>query len=445
MSFSLPYSRKRRYLKGIDWVVGALHQAGLKSIGIGAVSQAVLELEGTLDERQLTSALQQISRRLPLIHGRFDRDWFNLAPYWKVPRPARTAPIPLRVVDLPANSLDEADRLLAEHVNEALEFDSQHLRFLLVRVGRDRSKLGLVFDHRLFDAFGAESFFRLVDETFQGRLEQIVPKIKQTEPAHLDHWKRRFLSGRMLNRMLIRLTEQDVCALAMPPTKPMRRIRFVHEVLSAEHTARISEKAFEETGMPILLPSAAARAVSAVRGAIPTPALSGSHYLLFTSANMRPPGQDWESVLFNHFSFLLFSAPYDGPRETSLVAKLLRDQLFQHMKDSIPAALEDAAALGRIFPRSLVARAINSMFKGRMCSFYFACLKECGFPGRSFLGLPAVNIVHTPLAFAPPGMNLCMTTFAGRFNLVLSYLEGAMDDAVAREIMLQFKASLVEG
>jgi len=53
--------------------------------------------------------------------------------------------------------------------------------------------------------------------------------------------------------------------------------------------------------------------------------------------------------------------------------------------------------------------------------------------------------VHTPLAFAPPGMNLCMTTFAGRFNLVLSYLEGAMDDASARKILERFKASLIEG
>ena len=127
------------------------------------------------------------------------------------------------------------------------------------------------------------------------------------------------------------------------------------------------------------------------------------------------------------------------------MAKLLRDQLFQHMKDNLPAALEDAAALGRIFPRSLVARIINSMFKGRMCSFYFACLKDCGFSGKTFMGRPALNIVHTPLAFAPPGMNLCMTFFAGRFNLVLSYLEGAMEDETARQIMRRFKTTLVDG
>jgi hypothetical protein len=36
-----------------------------------------------------------------------------------------------------------------------------------------------------------------------------------------------------------------------------------------------------------------------------------------------------------------------------------------------------------------------------------------------------------------------MTFFAGRFNLVLSYLEGAMDDATAKLILQTFKSSLV--
>jgi len=125
------------------------------------------------------------------------------------------------------------------------------------------------------------------------------------------------------------------------------------------------------------------------------------------------------------------------------MAVILRDQFFQHIKDKIPAAMQDAAALGRIFPRPLVAHVINSMFKGRMCSFYFACLKETGYPSQTFMGLPIANLIHTPLAFAPPGMNLCMTYFANRFNLVLSYLEGAMDETTAGKILDQFKTSLI--
>ena len=439
---SLPYRRNRRYLTGIDWVVGALHEAGKKSIGSGAISQAIIELTGRLDEVPLRAALDQISAKFPLIHGHFSRDWLNLAPYWKVPRAARSNPIPLRVVDLPQGAGNQADQLLVEHVNTPLEKDSIHLRFLLVRIGNEQSKLGLLFDHRLFDAYGAEAFFRLIDETSQGRLGEIAPKIKTTEPAHLDHWKRRFLSGQTLNRLMVELQAKEVCALAMP-TGSGRKIRFVHDTMTVDQTVKINQKAFAEISVPILLPSAAARAVAAMQTVIPAPPLAGQQYLLFTSANMRAAGQEWESIFFNHFSFVLFSVPSEEKKTIREMAILLRDQFFQHMKDKIPFAMQDAAALGRIFPRSLVGRIINSMFKGRMCSFYFACLKDSGFPGQTFLGLPATNLIHTPLAFAPPGMNLCMTFFAGRFNLVLSYLEGAMDDATAEQILQTFKSSLV--
>ncbi len=430
-------------------MVGALHEAGKRSIGNGAISQAILHLDGRLEEGRLREVLQRISDRFPIIHGRFSRDWFNLAPYWKVPRRGGERGIGLSVVDLGVGESDRADQLLADHVNTPLEGDGEHIRFLLVRLGGERSKLGLLFDHRLFDAHGAETFFRLMDETFAGRLGEIAPQVKVSEPAHLDHWMRRFASGKTLNRHLVQLQQKQVAALAMPGSARGRRIRFVHETLSVEESAGLNQTAFAEIGLPILLPSAAARAVDAVQRALPEAPLAGGQYLLFTSANMRGAGEEWASIFFNHFSFVFFSVPIAAvgePRKTiKEVAVLLRDQFFGHMKDKIPFAMQDAAALGRIFPRLLVARMINSMFDGRMCSFYFACLKETGYPGETFLGVRASNLTHTPLAFAPPGMNLCMTFFGGRFNLVLSYLEGAMEDATAAEILRGFKGSLVAG
>jgi hypothetical protein len=444
MTLSLPYFRSRRYLTGIDWVVGALHHASKKATGNGATSQAVLDIPAFLEEAPLRTVLNQISERFPLIHGQFARDWFNLAPYWKTPRWAKNANIELKVLSLPAGEEAKADQLLTDHVNTPMENDNQHIRFLLVRLGMNHSKLGLQFDHRLFDAYGAEAFFRLIDETFRGNLDAIAGKISITEPAHLDHWKRRFAAGKVLNRSLVELQKKEVRALAMPPAG-QRRIHLVHETMTVEQTARINKKAFEEIGMPILLPVTAARAVDAVQKAVGTFPLEGQQYLLFTSANMRLPSQEWESLFFNHFSFVNLGAPTNENQTIKEVAIVLRDQFFQHAKDKIPQAMQDAAALGRIFPRSLVARVINSMFKGRMCSFYFACLKECGYPGTTFMGLPISNLYHTPLAFAPPGLNLCMTFFAGHFNLVLSYVEGAMEDATAKEILQRFKTALVEG
>ena len=60
------------------------------------------------------------------------------------------------------------------------------------------------------------------------------------------------------------------------------------------------------------------------------------------------------------------------------------------------------------------------------------------------MGSPAKDLFHTPLAFVPPGVNLCVTAFANRFNIVLSYLQGALGDDVARDIVRRFKASLID-
>ncbi|HEY1921842.1 MAG TPA: hypothetical protein VGG44_03670, partial [Tepidisphaeraceae bacterium] len=179
--------------------------------GIGVLSQAILEVEGALPEKPVQDALDLILKKIPLLHGRQFRDWHNLAPYWDVPPEAKDARIPLNVIDLEAHEMERADQLLADHGNAPFDADWRHARFLLVRLGKKRSKLGVVFDHRLFDAFAAETFFRLIDLTWRGRLDEVAPRIKQTEPAHADNWSRRFKSGKTLNRLYLRIRKLEVC------------------------------------------------------------------------------------------------------------------------------------------------------------------------------------------------------------------------------------------
>ena len=167
----------------MDWILGALDYRRRKRIGLGGFSQAVLDLDGDLSPEILQTLLSRISSRLPLIHGRVARDWLNLAPYWKVPHQKEPPPIPLTVMDLPEEDIAATERHFDDHINRPFDSESQHLRFLLIRLGRRRSRLGMVFDHRLLDAFGAEALFRLIDLTFRGQLDQFAPLVKQTEPA----------------------------------------------------------------------------------------------------------------------------------------------------------------------------------------------------------------------------------------------------------------------
>ena len=157
----------------------------------------------------------------------------------------------------------------------------------------------------------------------------------------------------------------------------------------------------------------------------------------------RTPGKEWESLFFNPYSFVPFSADHEPRPSVAEMAVSMREQFFQLMKQGIPAALQDATALGRICPLWLAGKIMRGIGQGRVCSMYFTCLRDSGFPGSSFLGLPVENLIHTPMAFSPPGMNLCMTCFHGSFNIVLSYVEGSLDDSSARALMQQFKASLL--
>ena len=422
--------------------MGAIDYGAHKSAGFGCYSQAILELDGDLSEPAMRSALDQISSEFPLIHGRVARDWMNLAPYWKVPVAAK--PIPLRVVELSTDALAESERLLDDHANTPFDSESEHLRFLLLKIGRRKSRLGMVFDHRLLDAFGAESMFRLINECFHGRLSEIAPRVRQTEPAHLDHWQRRFSSGKTLNRFLQQMNQRSVCALSEPPRGSGRRIRFLHDSLTPEETAAFTTRAAEEIGMPIILPSATARAIVALRRAVPTLPLPGEQYLAFTTVNQRFPGQEWEKLFFNHLSLMTLSSGTDQALTAPEIAIQLRDQFFEQTKLQIPFVMEDAGALGRICPHWIGSRLMRLVAGGRLCSFYFVCLRENGFTESSFLGQPVSNLIHKPLTFFPPGLNVCMTWFGNRFNLIVSYLEGAIADKAAEELLGQFKAGLVK-
>lgn len=444
MSFSLPYSRHRRYLTGIDWAIGTLDVMTRRATGIGSYSQVVLQLVGRLPPDRLRPALDRLSRRFPLLHGRIGRDIVNLAPYWKTPSNSAGHEIALTIKQLPAGANDSADALLSQFVNTPFAGPADHLRFLLIHLGDECSRLGMVFDHKLLDAFGAESFLDLIHETWDGQLDAIAPRIGQTEPAHLDHWPRRFLGGRTVNRFRVRLSELEVAGLPMPPRRHPRSVRFVHDSLTPQQADRFTRWADEECGVPILLPSVIARAVMAIRPALAVASPSGSQYLVAVSVDTRAPDRKWEDLFFNHLSFLGFSLPTDSTDSPATWTASLRDQFFDQMKQGVPAAFQDATMLTRICPQWLGARIAKLPFRGRVCSFHFACLRDSAFNQETFLGLPVTNLIHTPRVPPPPGLGFGMSFFRGRMNLVFSYLEGVLDDVSARDVLRRLKSLLLD-
>jgi len=444
LSFSVPYSRRRRYLTGIDWTIGTLDVMTRRATGIGNYSQVVLDLVGRLPLDPLRRALDQISRRFPLLYGRVGRDILNLAPYWKTPANSAGHEIALTIEQLPAGANDSAEALLSQHVNIPFAGPADHVRLLLIHIGDERTRLGMVFDHKLLDAFGAESFLRLIHETWDGHLDAIAPRIGQTEPAHLDRWHRRFRGGKTINRFRVRLSDLEVAGLPMPSRRHPRSVRFVHDSLTSQQADRFTRWADEECGVPILLPSVIARAVMAMRPVLDAASNSGSQYLVAVPVDVRAPDRKWEDLFFNHLSFLAFSLPTESTESVASWAASLRDQFVDQMKQGVPAALQDATMLTRICPQWLGARLVRLPFKGRVCSFHFASLRDSAFNQETFLGLPVTNLIHAPRVPPPPGLGFGITFFRGRMNLVFSYLEGVLNDASARDVLQRLKLLLLD-
>jgi hypothetical protein len=176
---------------------------------------------------------------------------------------------------------------------------------------------------------------------------------------------------------------------------------------------------------------------------VPNPPLAGDHALIFTSATGRLPGQEWEKLFFNQFTLMAFTSQNNKQYTIGELADELRGQLFEQMKIQLPFVMQDAGALGRICPHWIGNRLLNRLFGGRFCTFYFACIRDCGYPGETFMGQRILNLYHKPLVFAPPGLNLCITSYARRFNLVVSYISEAISHGDAAVFLESFKSSLL--
>ena len=183
------------------------------------MSQVVITLDGALDEVKVKSSLSRFTKKFPVLFGSIARD-YNLAPYWRIP--------PQKDFDLNFNSYDLASfssnkdmlRSLEESVNRQFRDGNEHTAFHLLGTNKQRSCFAMTFDHRLFDARGAEMFLDL----FQRYLSEennsgITEDFNFTAPADLSQWMEKFQAGRNVNRKIVALSGTSPGALPLPPEK----------------------------------------------------------------------------------------------------------------------------------------------------------------------------------------------------------------------------------
>ncbi len=419
MKLSLPYRRDRRYLTGIDWIIGMLDQQSRATCGLGNPSLVVAEFDGPLDGAALAPRLRAFLAAHPVLAGRPHRDLLNLAPYWAPGRPADTAAIPFELLEQPPD-LPPADllALLARCVNRSFGRTHPHLAFTLIQLGRDRCCFAMAFSHWLFDARGAELFLtRLFAHLAGGPLEPIPC---DPEPAHLDRWTERFQAGQRVNRHLLWLREGETASLPVPPRFTTAGARFAHLCFSPDQTRALVASAHREAGYLMLQPFLLACVLQAVHPLLSARAPRATEYVIPVSTDQRPPESAAAPIFFNHLSFLFYRVPCAATRDRAALAVALRQQMYQQVKAGLPQDVALVSPLMRILPLPALSRVARIPLRGKMASLAYAQLGECQVKAPPPWAGRLRNVFHLPRIPVPPGLGCVASQCQGRLNLVLS-------------------------
>ena len=419
----------KRYLSGIDWVMHSLDYAGRKACGIGNISQVVLELEGSLEETRIRERLNLLEK-IPLIHGSPSRG-LNLCPYWKVD--LRNYPFTLNTFSIPNNlKIDELLRIFGNGMNKPFRNKREHLVFNLIK-NNQKSFLGMVFDHRLLAARGAETLLSIL-----GSQTNLTFANEFSAPTQLNNWLDKFKAGRKVNRFFMYLNEGKIRSFSYP--KKNRKSNFSFVAFDMEESAKISEDSLKQAGYLMNMPYLLAKSIIILHRVFEKREAPRSDYLIPVSIDKRPQGLAKDKVFFNHLSFFFFRIKHEETKDLKKLLSAIKEQMYEQVKEGLPEAICQASLLMRIVPPYLVNLFTRFICRSKVTSFSFSIIVDNPSNSVNFLGNKILNIFHLPRVPYPPGIGVFFNQFQGKINATFSYLEGLLNDDEINQITEDLKS-----
>jgi NRPS condensation-like uncharacterized protein len=416
-------SKRKRYLSGSDWVINTLDYMMKTAMSSGNICQVVLVFNTPLSEQTVRDRLNSFIRQFPVLNGSVARD-FKLTPYWKIPA-SMEQDVHLNVSFLPeGSSSDVLLQKMVHNANRTFPDRNVYLDFHLIS-SNGRSALAMRFDHRLFDARGAESFLDL----FQKSLTEspIIGDIAFNSSMELTEWKHKFLAGRNVNRAIIALSKSAPLSL---PAQSASSTGFSYRLLAfdKQETTDIYEKAYREAGYLMESPFFLAVITQSMHELCAPSSAPGSCYLIPATMDLRPGKDRLQEVFFNYVSYLFYQIPVEQVGDMKDLITLLKQQMYDQVKSGLPRDLATASLLTRIVPLAVLAKLMYLPMKGKIASFAYSHLGKCSYQSSEFMGSSVENILHMPRVPLQPGIGFFSSLYNDRLNLVISYLDGVVAD-----------------
>ncbi|NQU73760.1 MAG: hypothetical protein HQ547_03505 [Candidatus Omnitrophica bacterium] len=425
----------KRYLTGIDWVINSIDYIGKAQTGIGNVSQVAIELKGQPDSKALQETLTSFIRKFPILNGLPSRA-LNLCPYWKIFPQKKMLPLRINTVCLDANA--DFHSSLAAQINEPFKNKREHLVFNFIHSDK-RNFLGLIFDHRILDARGAEAFLDLFQRYYQ---KEHFPDLVFEEPHHLNHWADRFRAGRQVNRFFLNLSKNIPRILPLSSNSRTCKIKIIP--FDAEEANHIVKVAYEQAGYLMLMPFLLAKTLQTLHRVFEAKKSQGAVYLIPVTIDARQEEGASEKIFFNHLSFFFFKINAEEVDNLTNLIASIKKQMYEQVKIQLPTALKSASLLLRIAPLPLVNFSLRLMSKKNFASFPFSFVSSA-FSSSEFMEEEVRNIFHLPRVPNPPGVGIFFNQFKGRLNATISYFEGIFNNDEIEQIAKDLKGIGNEG
>jgi hypothetical protein len=319
---------------------------------------------------------------------------------------------------------------LEKSVNRLFRDKKDHLAFQLF-TSSGRSALSMTFDHRIFDARGAELLLNLFQQRLNNGGDPAPGDITFTSSMALTQWSKKFLAGRNVNRRIIGLSRSTPTALPVPDG-PGRRHRYHRMSFTEQETAVIYERACEEAGYLMESPYLLSVIIQSMHQLFISRNLDGDSYLIPVTLDLRPNKDPLQEMFFNYVSYLFYQVPAEEVADRKGLIALLKQQMYDQVKSGFPKDLAEASLLTRIAPLPVLGKLLHLPLKGKMATFVFSHLGKSSYQHPLFMEKRIVNMFHMPRVPVPPGLGFFSNHYNNRLTLVISYLDGLLGDGEVR-------------